>query len=108
MSQSIHLNAVAAAAVSQWQRIDGKPFSVQAVNVGSGTMTATVKVEVCNDADPVKLTGGNPITLATITLNAATPAVDGFAAPAAGWGYVRANATAVGGTTPALTVTVGT
>jgi hypothetical protein len=57
----------------------------------SGTVTGTILIQVSND-------GANWITMGTITLNATTPAFDGFAS-AAMWEYVRANLTAVSAAT---------
>jgi len=63
-------------------------WTIQAVETAaSGTVTATIIVEVSDD-------GVNALTLGTITLNAATPAIDGFAFSAR-WQYIRVRVTAM-------------
>ena len=75
------------------------PVTFQATVTGSGTVSATVAIEVSNDGD-------NFITLGTITLSGTTTATDGFAS-AANWSVVRANCTAISGTSAALSVVMG-
>ena len=75
------------------------PVTFQATVTGSGTVSATVAIEVSNDGD-------NFITLGTITLSGTTTATDGFAS-AANWAVVRANCTAISGTNAALSVVMG-
>lgn len=72
----------------------------QAVVTGSGSVSATVLIQVSND-----VTNLGWITLGTITLTGTTTATDGFATQA-GWAYYRANVTAISGTSAAVAVTV--
>lgn len=74
--------------------------TVQATVTGTGTVTATVNIEVSND-------GTNFIVAGTITLSGTTTASDGFAMNAS-WLNVRANVTAISGTNATVTVTVAT
>lgn len=71
----------------------------QVTVVGTGAVTATVKIEVSND-------DSNWLTLATITLSGTTSATDGFASDAP-WAYRRANVTAISGTGAAVTAIMG-
>lgn len=64
----------------------------QATVTGSGSVSATVLVQVSND--PTTLGWA---TLGTITLSGTTTATDGFASDTA-WKYYRGNVTAVSGT----------
>lgn len=66
---------------------------------GTGAVTATVVIQVSND-------GTNYLTLGTITLSGTTSASDGFASDAS-WGYVRANVTAISGTSAIVNTTMG-
>lgn len=66
---------------------------------GTGAVTATVLVEVSNNAV-------NWLTLGTITLSGTTTASDGFAADAP-WVWVRGNVTAISGTGAAVTLIQG-
>ncbi len=70
----------------------------QAVVSGSGTVTATVLVQVSND-------GTNWLTLGTITLSGTTTATDGFASEGS-WMNYRGNVTALTGTGAAVTLIV--
>lgn len=80
---------------------DGPPLSsYHARVVGTGSVSATVLIEVSND-------GSNWLTLGTIVLSGTTSDQDGFAANAA-WVWVRARCTAISGTGAALTVKMGT
>ena len=69
---------------------------IQAIVTGVGAVTATVNIEVSND-------NVNFLVLATITLSGTTSATDGFASQAQ-WNFVRANVTAISGTSAAVTV----
>lgn len=71
---------------------------IQATVVGSGSVSATVVIEVSND-------GVAWMPLGTITLSGTTMATDGFAS-AGTWESVRANLSAVSGTGAAVTVTL--
>lgn len=76
--------------------IDDSPNrTFQASVVGTGAVSATVLIQVSNDAT-------NWITLATITLSGTTSATDGVAMSAA-WGFARGNVTAISGTGAAVT-----
>lgn len=70
-----------------------------AVEVGTGTVTATVIIEVSNN-------DANWLTLGTITLSATTTAQDGFSS-AAPWSFVRARVSAITGTGATINVFMG-
>lgn len=78
------------------QDTDARTF--QATVSGTGAVTSTVLIQVSND-------GTNYITAGTITLSGTTSATDGFVLDAP-WAYVRANVTAISGTSAAVTVTM--
>ncbi len=86
------------AAAGEHQRC-AHPATFQATISGTGAVTATVLIQVSNDAS-------NWITLGTITLSGTTSATDGFASSAP-WAYVRSNCTAISGTSAALSVVMG-
>ena len=71
------------------------------VNGTSGTVAATIDIEVSNDEK-------NWISMATISLSASAPVADsdGFASNAS-WAFVRANLTAITGTSARVTVVMG-
>lgn len=71
----------------------------QAKVVGTGAVTATVKVQVSND-------NSQWIDLGTITLSGTTSASDGFVSDAP-WAYFRGNVTAISGTGAAVTLVAG-
>ena len=71
-------------------------MAFQAVLSGTGALTATVLVQVSNDAI-------NWMTLGTITLSGTTLTSDGFTAEAP-WAYVRGNVTAISGTGATITL----
>ena len=73
--------------------------TMQATVSGTGTVTATVAIEVSND-------NTNFVTLGTITLSGTTSATDGFAFNAP-WVYIQSNCTAISGTSAALSVVMG-
>lgn len=80
---------------------DEKPNrTFQATVSGTGSVAATVLVQVSNDP------AYGWLTLGTITLSGTTTATDGFASEAA-WQHVRSNVTAVSGTGAVVTVTMG-
>ena len=72
----------------------------QATVTGTGAVTATVLIQASNN--PTNL---GWVTLGTITLSGTTTDTDGFATQA-GWGYCRANVTAISGTSASVDVTV--
>lgn len=73
----------------------------QAYVKGSGSLTASVDIQVTND-----LNSGQYLTLGTINLSGSGSATDGFVSDAP-WMYVRANLTSVSGTNAAVTVAMG-
>lgn len=75
--------------------------SYQATVVGTGAVSATVKIEVSNDG-----VGWLSDTTSTLALSGTNIASAGFSSSAP-WQYVRANITAISGTGAAVTVTVG-
>lgn len=82
----------------------GAPLSsgaktVQALVVGTGSVSATIKIQVAN-------IDGQWLDLATITLSGTDSASDGtsWVVP---WAFCRANCTAISGTGAALTVALG-
>lgn len=77
----------------------------QAVVTGTGTVSATIVIEVSNDPITQGWITSTGTPLGTITLTGTTTATDGFATQAA-WAYYRANVTAISGTGAAVTVTV--
>lgn len=72
----------------------------QATVTGSGSVSATVLIQVSNDPDNLGW-----VTLGTITLSGTTTDTDGFASQA-GWSYYRANVSAISGTSASVDVTV--
>ncbi len=71
----------------------------QATVKGSGSVSATVIIEVSNDRE-------NFMTLGTITLSGTGAASDGFVS-AAPWAFFRAKTTAISGTNAVVTVFAG-
>lgn len=76
------------------------PGSIQAVCTGSGSIAATVAIEVSNST-----TAGTQhwITLGTITLSGTAPQTDGFAF-ATRWDVIRSRVVSITGTSAAVTV----
>ncbi len=71
----------------------------QATVTGSGSVAATVVIEVSNNP-----TSGGWVTMGTITLpSTSTTVTDGFASQS-GWGYYRCNVTAISGTSATVRV----
>ena len=68
----------------------------QAIVTGDdlATVSATVLIQVTNEADTFNGAKSNWITMGTITLAGTTTATDGFTTVAP-WRYVRANVTAI-------------
>ena len=79
--------------------IGGRPFSVQAAEAGTGTVTATVLVDVSDDNSNWTL------AIITIILNGASPQSDSFPCAAA-YEWVRTRVTAITGTSAAVTTTL--
>lgn len=78
------------------------PYSTfQTTVVGTGAVSATVTFEVSNDGVYAVTT-----LLGTTTISGTTSASDGFTTQAS-WKYVRANVTAISGTSAAVTVVMG-
>lgn len=92
------LNAVTVTGVGDAVRLRG-PATFQAYVVGTGSVGATIKIQVANIA-------GQWLDAGTITLSGTTSATDGFAL-AVPWALCRANCTAISGTGATLTVAVG-
>ena len=80
--------------------------SFQAIVTGTGAVTATVAVQVCNEADTFNGTKANWITMGTITLSGTTTATDGFTTVCP-WRYVRVNVTNVTGTNATAEIIMG-
>ena len=78
--------------------VSGSHRAYQATITGSGSVSATIAIEVSNDGD-------NWITQSTITLSGTDSDTDGMALNAP-WPYVRSNITAISGTDASVTVTV--
>lgn len=90
-----------ATATGPWIATNSIYKSIQAVVSGTGTVTATVLIDVSND-------GVNPLTTVagTITLSGTTNNSDGFQMVNS-WRYIRARVTAISGTSATVTVNVG-
>jgi len=71
--------------------------SFQGLIKGTGTVTATIAVQVTNEDATANGTNSNWITMSTITLSGTTTATDGFTTIAP-WRWVRVNVTAISGT----------
>ena len=69
----------------------------QAIVTGTGSVSATVLIQVCNQEDTFNGVKANWITMGTITLAGTTTATDGFTTVCP-WRYVRANVTAISAT----------
>ena len=84
-----------------WVQTNSIYKAIQAIVSGTGTVTATVLIDVSND-------GVNPLgTVAgTITLSGTTNNSDGFQM-ANSWKYLRARVTAISGTNATVTANVG-
>lgn len=80
------------------------PRSYFAVVTGTGSVSATVYIEVSNDGTNW-LTGAS--SLCTLNLSGTTTAMDGCAIPAAQWLYIRANVGAISGTGATVNVYMG-
>lgn len=93
------LDAVLVTGAGTGMHANPGPKTVQAYVVGTGAVSATVKIQVAN-------IDGQWLDFATITLSGTTSATDGtsWVVP---WAYIRANCTALSGTGAALTVAIG-
>lgn len=80
---------------------DSPYSSFQATVTGTGTVTATIAIEVSNDG-----TNWCATPMGTITLSGTTSSTDGFTTQAP-WKYVRANVTAISGTGATAQVYMG-
>jgi hypothetical protein len=80
---------------------DSPYASFQATITGSGAVSATVDIEVSNDG-----TNWCDTAAGTITLSGTTTHTDGFTTTAP-WKYVRANVTAISGTSASVDVVMG-
>lgn len=78
----------------------------QAIVTGTGTVTATVNIQVSNEADTFNGVKSNWITMSTITLSGTTTATDGFTTICP-WRYVRVNVSAISGTGATVEVIMG-
>jgi len=78
----------------------------QAIVTGTGAVTATVLIQVSNEADTFNGVKTNWITMGTITLSGTTTATDGFTTICP-WRYVRANVTALSGTGATVEIIMG-
>jgi hypothetical protein len=85
-----------------WQYKDSPHATFQATVVGTGAVSATVAIEVSNDALFVVST-----VAGTITLSGTTSSSDGFTTQHAPWKFVRANVTAISGTGATVTCLMG-
>lgn len=92
------LPATATTATGSWMFKDAPNASYQATITGTGTVTATIILEVSND-------GVNAVStaLGTITLTGTTTASDGLTTSAP-WKYIRARVTAISGTDATVSV----
>jgi hypothetical protein len=78
----------------------------QAIVTGTGAVTATVDIQVTNEAATFNGDKSSWITLGTISLTGTTTATDGFTTVCP-WRYVRANITAVSGTSATVEIIMG-
>ena len=85
---------------------DSPYASFQAIETGTGALTATVIIQASNDEATYKGTANNWITIATISLSGNNSVTDGLTTVAP-WKYVRAGVTAISGTSAAVKVLMG-
>lgn len=78
----------------------------QAIVTGTGAVSATVNIQVCNQEDTFNGVKSNWITMGTISLSGTTTATDGFTTICP-WRYVRANVSAISGTGATVEVIMG-
>ena len=85
-----------------WVYKDSPHATLQATVTGTGSVSATVDIEVSNDGvNAVDTVAG------TITLSGTTSHSDGFTTQHAPWKYIRANVTAISGTGATVNVVMG-
>lgn len=96
LSESITGNTI-----GPWIFKDGLYTSFQATLSGTGSLGATITIQVSND-------GVNPIStpLGTISLSGTTLVSDGFSTVSS-WKYIRAVVAGVSGSIGSIAVTVG-
>ena len=81
-------------------QLDHSPSTFQATVTGTGTVSATVAIEVSNDKT-------NWLTLGTITLSGTASATDGFFQDRVPWASIRGRVTAIAGTGAKVTLVQG-
>jgi len=83
------------------------PWSTfQAIVTGTGTVGATVVMQGSNEDATYNGTNSNWVTINTFTLSGTTTATDGYTSVST-WRYVRANVTAISGTSATVQVIMG-
>jgi hypothetical protein len=85
---------------------DSPYASFQAIESGTGAVTATVVIQASNDQATFEGSTSNWITIGTISLSGTTSTTDGFTTVAP-WKYVRAGVTAISGTSATVKVLMG-
>lgn len=85
---------------------DSPYASFQAIETGTGAITATVIIQATNDQATFEGTASNWITIGTISLSGTTSTTDGFTTIAP-WKYVRAGVSAISGTGATVKVLMG-
>jgi hypothetical protein len=80
--------------------------SFQAIISGTGSVSATIAIQVCIEDDTANGINSNWITMSTITLSGTTTATDGFTTIAP-WRWVRANVSAISGTGAIVKIIMG-
>lgn len=96
--------ATTTGAGSSYQPGESTPRTYQCRVSGTGSVSATVYIEVSND-DTSWATSTN--SLITFTLSGTTSDTGFAAVQAAKWPYIRANVSAISGTSAVVTCTVG-
>lgn len=94
------LNARTTTGASESFQDNDKPPSFSANVAGTGSVSATVQIEVRNTV------GGGWVLYGTMTMSGTTQAADAIAGTAR-YAEYRANVTAISGTGAAVTVTMG-
>lgn len=96
------LNGSTTTTTGGWVYKDSPNATFQAVVTGSGTVSATVEIDVSNDG-----TYAVDTIMGSITLSGTDANSDGFTSQNSPWKYVRARVTAISGTSAAVTVHMG-
>jgi hypothetical protein len=97
----------ATTAVASSPILKESPYSsFQAIVTGTGSVAATINIQVSNQTDTYNGVKTNWITLGTISLTGTTTATDGFTTVCP-WRYVRANIAAVSGTSATVEIIMG-